>query len=165
MKLLIPLFSPSTGTWGGVTRGVALYEAARRAGHQVAFCSSGGMAEGLKKHGYPVYPTPETSMFGLPAPISRILERRSQRMSLPVSVMVKNIGARAGDEVVEVYVKAEKPSVRAPLRTLAAFQRVHLAGGETKTVTFKADASGQVVKLTVLECADVNGGDFKKRNP
>ena len=35
----------------------------------------------------------------------------------------------------------------------------------TATVTFKADASGQVVKLTVLECADVNGGDFKKRNP
>ncbi len=84
MNLLIPLFSPSTGTWGGVTRSVALYEAARKAGHQVAFCSSGGMAEGLKKHGYRVYPTPETTMFGLPAPISRLIERRSQHVNIPV---------------------------------------------------------------------------------
>jgi CubicO group peptidase (beta-lactamase class C family) len=30
------------------------------------------------------------------------------------------------------------------------------------TVTFKADASGQVTKLTIKECADVNGGDFKR---
>src|SRR5512133_2692616 len=84
MKLLIPLFSPTTGTWGGVTRSVALVEAARRAGHQVAFCSSGGMAEGLKKHGYTVYPTPPTTMFGLPAPLSRVIEARSQRVNIPV---------------------------------------------------------------------------------
>ncbi len=48
MNLLIPLFSPATGTWGGITRSVAMVEAARKAGHQVAFCSSGSMAEGLK---------------------------------------------------------------------------------------------------------------------
>ena len=30
------------------------------------------------------------------------------------------------------------------------------------TVTFKADASGQVTKLTIKEFSDVNGGDFKK---
>jgi len=35
----------------------------------------------------------------------------------------------------------------------------------TATVTFKADAAGVVNKLTILECADVNGGDFKKRAP
>lgn len=84
MKLLIPLFSPATGTWGGITRGVALAEAARKAGHQVAFCSSGSMAEGLNKHGYQVYPTPPSTVFGLPAPLSRVIERRSQRVSLPV---------------------------------------------------------------------------------
>jgi hypothetical protein len=32
----------------------------------------------------------------------------------------------------------------------------------TATVTFKAYASGQVVKLTILEFAGVRGGDFKK---
>ncbi len=37
--------------------------------------------------------------------------------------------------------------------------------GNTATVTFKADASGVVHKLTIIECADVNGGDFKKQNP
>ncbi len=37
--------------------------------------------------------------------------------------------------------------------------------GNTATVTFKADAAGAVHKLTILECADVNGGDFKKTAP
>jgi CubicO group peptidase (beta-lactamase class C family) len=33
------------------------------------------------------------------------------------------------------------------------------------TVTFKADASGQVTKLIIKECADVKGGDFKRVGP
>ena len=41
MRLLIPLFSPGTATYGGVTRAIAIAEAASAAGHQVAFCASG----------------------------------------------------------------------------------------------------------------------------
>jgi CubicO group peptidase (beta-lactamase class C family) len=37
--------------------------------------------------------------------------------------------------------------------------------GQFSTVTFKADAAGAVSKLTIVECADVRGGDFKKTNP
>lgn len=84
MKLLIPLFSPATGTWGGITRVTALAEAAKIAGHQVAFCAAGYLREPLEKRGYPVYSTPEATMFGLPRPLSNVMVRRSQSARLPV---------------------------------------------------------------------------------
>jgi CubicO group peptidase (beta-lactamase class C family) len=37
--------------------------------------------------------------------------------------------------------------------------------GNTGTVTFKADASGQVAKLNIKEFGDVNGGDFRRVGP
>lgn len=84
MRLLIPLFSPATGTWGGLTRAVAVAEAAKTAGHEVAFCAAGYIEQALRKRGYRVYSTPPTTMFGLPKPISRLIERRSQNVSPPV---------------------------------------------------------------------------------
>lgn len=51
MKLLIPLFSPATGTWGGLTRGIAIAQAAQKAGHLVAFCASGYLESVLRKRG------------------------------------------------------------------------------------------------------------------
>jgi len=52
-----------------------------------------------------------------------------------VSVDVRNTGAIAGDEVVELYVS--HPGVEgAPIRALEGFTRVHLDRGEQKTVTF-----------------------------
>jgi UDP:flavonoid glycosyltransferase YjiC (YdhE family) len=84
MRLLIPLFSPPTGTWGGLTRSIAVAEAATAAGHEVAFCAAGYLEQALQKRGYRVYSTPPTTMFGLPKPISRVIERRSQHVSPPV---------------------------------------------------------------------------------
>ena len=84
MRLLIPLFSPPTGTWGGLTRSIAVAESASAAGHEVAFCAAGYLEQALQKRGYRVYPTPPTTMFGLPKPISRLIERRSQHVSPPV---------------------------------------------------------------------------------
>jgi beta-glucosidase len=52
-----------------------------------------------------------------------------------VSVDVKNTGARAGDEVVQMYVTHEGSSVARPLEELEGFARVSLKAGETKTVT------------------------------
>jgi beta-glucosidase len=49
---------------------------------------------------------------------------------------VSNTGARAGDEVVQVYVRDDVASVAQPLRSLQAFRRVSLAAGERRTVTF-----------------------------
>jgi UDP:flavonoid glycosyltransferase YjiC (YdhE family) len=84
MRLLILLFSPATGTWGGLTRAVAVAEAAKHAGHEVALCASGYLGSTLREHGYKVYPTPPTTMFGLPGSISRVVERRSHRMTPPL---------------------------------------------------------------------------------
>ena len=52
-----------------------------------------------------------------------------------VSVDVKNTGARAGDEVVQMYVSHEGSKVARPAEELVGFARVSLRAGETKTVT------------------------------
>jgi beta-glucosidase len=51
-----------------------------------------------------------------------------------VSVTVQNTGARAGDEVVQLYVSRPDLPPYAPRRWLAAFSRVHLAPGERRQV-------------------------------
>lgn len=84
MRLLMPLFSPPTGTWGGLTRVLAVAEAAERAGHTVAFGAAGFVEAALKRRGYRVYPIPASTMFGLPAGISRRLEARTQYNTPPV---------------------------------------------------------------------------------
>jgi beta-glucosidase len=53
-----------------------------------------------------------------------------------VSVSVKNIGAKPGDEVVQLYLSVDgAPS--APIRSLKGFKRVHLDAGEEKTVELR----------------------------
>jgi beta-glucosidase len=54
-----------------------------------------------------------------------------------VTVDVTNTGARAGDEVVQLYVRDRVASVTRPVKELRGFERVGLAPGERKTVTFK----------------------------
>ncbi|CAN5332628.1 hypothetical protein BH11BAC5_BH11BAC5_40760 [soil metagenome] len=51
-----------------------------------------------------------------------------------VNVSVKNTGDRAGEEVVQLYVRANKPTVDKPVKELKAFAKVMLAPGETKQV-------------------------------
>lgn len=53
-----------------------------------------------------------------------------------VSVPVTNSGKRAGDEIVQMYVRPQVSSVVQPVARLAGFERVHLKAGETKTVEF-----------------------------
>jgi len=56
--------------------------------------------------------------------------------TLTLSADVQNTGDRAGDEVVQLYVTDVAASVPVPIRGLQGFERVHLAPGEVKTVTF-----------------------------
>jgi beta-glucosidase len=56
--------------------------------------------------------------------------------SVRVSVDVANTGRRAGDEVVQLYIRDEEASVTRPVIELKHFQRVHLQPGERRTVTF-----------------------------
>ena len=53
-----------------------------------------------------------------------------------VRCRVKNAGSRAGEEVVQLYVKDELASVTRPVLQLAGFQRIRLAAGEEREVSF-----------------------------
>ncbi|UCG89368.1 MAG: glycoside hydrolase family 3 C-terminal domain-containing protein [Gemmatimonadota bacterium] len=57
-----------------------------------------------------------------------------QNGTVEVSVDVTNTGARAGDEVVQLYVRYLESQVSRPLKQLRGFQRVTLEPGETKSV-------------------------------
>ena len=61
----------------------------------------------------------------------------SRKGSLTVSVNVKNTGRRAGDEVVQMYVKHLNSSVERPVKELKGFKRVALQAEETKTVSME----------------------------
>jgi beta-glucosidase len=58
-----------------------------------------------------------------------------------VSVDVTNTGSRAGDAVVQLYVKHLQSKVERPREELKGFQRVTLQPGETKTVQIPLKAS------------------------
>jgi beta-glucosidase len=53
-----------------------------------------------------------------------------------VSVTVTNTGKRAGDEVVQVYIRDLVSSVTRPIMELKDFKRISLSPGESKTVEF-----------------------------
>ena len=54
---------------------------------------------------------------------------------------VTNTGERDGVEIVQLYVRDLVASVTRPVKELKGFQRVALAAGETKTITFEVLAS------------------------
>lgn len=59
---------------------------------------------------------------------------------LVVSVDVENTGDRAGDEVVQLYVRDDEATVARPVRELRGFRRVTLGPGERRTVMFRLSA-------------------------
>jgi beta-glucosidase len=59
--------------------------------------------------------------------------------SATVKLTVTNDGKTAGAEVVQVYVKDEKASVKRPEKELKGFEKVFLKPGESKVVTLTLD--------------------------
>jgi beta-glucosidase len=55
--------------------------------------------------------------------------------STDVSVEITNTGERAGDEVVQMYIRDRVSSVTRPVKELKAFERLTLQPGETRRVT------------------------------
>lgn len=53
-----------------------------------------------------------------------------------VSVTVRNVGKRAGAEVVQLYLAAPQKGFHRPVRELKGFRKVHLQPGESETVRF-----------------------------
>jgi beta-glucosidase len=60
---------------------------------------------------------------------------------IDVSMRVKNTGRRAGDEVVQLYVKHLNSTVARPLNELKDFTRIHLAPQEERTIKLSLPAS------------------------
>ena len=58
--------------------------------------------------------------------------------TLTVEADLKNTGSLPGDEVPELYLIPPQSPI-APKQALAAFERIHLAPGETKHLTFRLD--------------------------
>lgn len=56
--------------------------------------------------------------------------------SLTVTTTVKNTGSRAGEEVVQLYVRDWVGSVTRPVKELKGFRKISLKPGETQTVSF-----------------------------
>lgn len=63
-------------------------------------------------------------------------ERAGTDATITVTCDVTNTGARAGDDVVQLYLRDDFSSVTTWDKALRGFARVSLAPGETKTVTF-----------------------------
>ena len=55
---------------------------------------------------------------------------------LKVSVDLENVGKRAGDEVVQLYIRDVAASMTRPVKELKGFQRITLQPGEKRHVEF-----------------------------
>jgi beta-glucosidase len=60
--------------------------------------------------------------------------------AITVSLKVKNTGARAGSEVVQLYVREQRPRLQRPEKELKAFAKVALEPGEEREVRFALGA-------------------------
>ena len=77
-----------------------------------------------------------------------------------VSVDVNNTGNRAGDEIVQLYIKDLFSSVTTYVSQLRGFERIHLQPGETKTVHFTLQPS-DLELLDIHMQWTVEPGEFK----
>nr|MDQ4088116.1 glycoside hydrolase family 3 C-terminal domain-containing protein [Pseudomonadota bacterium] len=74
--------------------------------------------------------------FDISAPRLRRSRIRTDE-NVTVEVDVRNTGRRAGDEVVQLYVRDDAASVTRPVLELRRFQRIALQPGQRRTVTFE----------------------------
>ena len=86
---------------------------------------------------------------------------RREALRSTVSVDVTNSGSRAGDEVVQLYVRYPESKVARPLKQLRGFERVTLAPGETRTVALRLAAAGP--RLLELRAARLGHGARARR--
>jgi beta-glucosidase len=63
----------------------------------------------------------------------------SPKGRIKATVDVTNTGSRTGDEVAQLYIHDPVASISQPVRRLRGFERLTLAPGQTKTVSFRLD--------------------------
>ncbi len=80
--------------------------------------------------------------------------------STKVLVDVKNTGSRAGDEVVQVYIRDVVSSVTRPVKELKEFKKVSLKPGESQTIAFTVSPE-QLSFTNIDKDFVVEAGDFE----
>jgi beta-glucosidase len=78
--------------------------------------------------------------------------------NLTVSASVTNTGVRAGQEIVQLYLRDPAASVIRPVKELKGFQKIALEPGETKRVTFLIDEETLAFYNANLEWVAEPGG-------
>jgi beta-glucosidase len=77
-----------------------------------------------------------------------------------IEVAVKNTGNVAGKEIIQLYLHEQSPAVRRPEKELKAFNKIALAPGEEKVVTFKLSKRDFAYYDTDLHDWNVRSGKF-----
>ncbi len=77
------------------------------------------------------------------------------------TVSVRNIGARSGSTVVQLYVCDDAASLLRPAKELKGFVKVELAAGETRTVQMRLDARAFAFFSVAAKHWLVEAGSFK----
>lgn len=80
---------------------------------------------------------------------------------LTVSLQVTNTGNRAGQEIVQLYVRDVDSSVIRPDKELKGFGKVELQPGETKTIDFELDKSAFAYYNTALSDWYAESGEYR----
>ena len=91
---------------------------------------------------------------------SDLAVEQTDRTTFAVSCRVENIGERAGDEVVQLYVRDVVASVAMPKKLLKHFRRIALRPGESQTVSFTVTADDLQIFNAAKEWV-VEPGDFE----
>jgi beta-glucosidase len=79
---------------------------------------------------------------------------------IKVTVEVMNTGNVDGDEVVQLYVSFPESMLKAPVRALQGFKRIHLKAGKSQKVTFTLTPS-QIALRDVNNIAAVREGTIQ----
>ncbi|MCV6630131.1 MAG: beta-glucosidase BglX [Flavobacteriaceae bacterium] len=79
--------------------------------------------------------------------------------SISISVEVTNIGDRAGEEIVQLYIRDMVGSITRPVKELKGFQKITLQKGERQTIRFTIEANDLKFYNKDLEFV-VEEGDF-----
>ena len=87
-------------------------------------------------------------------------DKMSKDTEIKVSITVKNVGERAGKEVVQLYMRDLVASAVRPIQSLIAFEKISLEAGEEKTVSFKI--TEPMLRFYNAECKFVSeAGEFE----
>lgn len=85
----------------------------------------------------------------------------TDKETIEVKVKVKNTGKVKGKEIVQLYVRDVESKVNRPEKELKGFEKIELAPGEEKTVTFKLDKRSFAYYNTEMRDWYVESGEFE----